>query len=86
MLGLSLGKLLVLAIIIAVVWYGAKYRARIEAMRQSARQEFARRHAAAAPRPPASPVEDLVKCPECGAFVAATGTANCGKPRCPWGR
>lgn len=86
MLGLSLGKLLVLALIIAIVWYGAKYRARIEAMRHRARQEFARRHAAEPPRPPARPVEDLVKCPECGAFVAATGAVNCGKPRCPWGR
>ena len=84
MLGLSLGKLLVLAIIIAVVWYGFKYTARVEAIRRSVREEIARRQAAA--RPPGRSVEDLVKCPKCGAFVASVGATDCGKPGCPWGK
>jgi hypothetical protein len=87
MLGLSLGKLLLLAILIALVWYGFKYAARVEAIRRSVRDEVARRQAGARPgvRPPARSVEDLVKCRQCGAFVAATGATNCGKPGCPWG-
>ena len=84
MLGLSVGKLLFLAIVIAVVWYGFKYAARVEAIKRSVREEVARRHAASGARPPARSVEDLVKCAQCGAFVAAVGAGNCGKPQCPW--
>lgn len=84
MFGLSLGKLLVLAILIAAVWYGFKYRARFETIRRNVREEVARRQSAPGPRPPPRSVEDLVKCPQCGAFVAATGATNCGKPGCPW--
>ncbi len=87
MLGMSLGKLLVLAALIAIVWYGFKYAARVEAVRQHLRAEMRRRGAASdgARRVPPRPVEDLVKCQRCGAFVAAQGAANCGKPGCPWG-
>ena len=83
MLGLSLGKLLLLAVLIALVWYGFKYASRVEAIRRSVREEVARRQTGA--RPGVRSVEDLVKCPQCGAFVAATGATNCGKPGCPWG-
>lgn len=86
MFGLSLSKLLVLGILIAVVWYAFKYRARVEAVRRSLREELARRQGGPGPRSPARSVEDLVKCAECGAFVAATGATNCGKPNCPWGK
>ena len=85
MFGWSLGKFLVLAILILVVWYGFKYASRVEAVRQSLLAEAQRRRRGGEPRPPARPVEDLVKCPRCGAFVAAQGAANCGKPQCPWG-
>jgi TRAP-type C4-dicarboxylate transport system permease small subunit len=95
MLDMSLGKLAVLAILILIVWYGFKYAARIEAVRQSARAEALRRRAGAGAgtsggagqgmRATARPVEDLVKCQKCGAYVAAQGAANCGKSGCPWG-
>ena len=84
MLGLSLGKLLVLAVLIGVVWYGFKYAARIEAIRRDVRADVARRQAARRGGS-ARPVEDLVKCAQCGAFVAAEGAKKCGKPNCPWG-
>jgi uncharacterized protein len=86
MFGLSLGKLLLLAIVVGIVWYGFKYSARVNAIRRGVREEVARRQAASAPRTPRRSVEDLVKCPQCGAFVAANGATNCGKPGCPWGK
>jgi hypothetical protein len=86
MLGMSLGKLLFMAIVIAVVWYGFKYAGRVEAIRRSLREEVARRQGAAAARPAARTIEDLVKCAQCGAFVSATSAGNCGKPHCPWGK
>jgi hypothetical protein len=86
MFGLSFGKLLLLAILILIVWYGFKYAARVESVRQALRAEaLRRRQGGSGARPAARPVEDLVKCPRCGAFVAAAGAANCGKPQCPWG-
>jgi hypothetical protein len=86
MFGMSIGKLLVLAALILVVWYGFKYAARVEAVRQKLRAEaLARRTGGGGARSSARPVEDLVKCQRCGAFVAAQGAANCCKPGCPWG-
>jgi uncharacterized protein len=87
MFGLGFTKLLVLAILILIVWYGFKYTARIEAVKQSLRAEALRRRQGGGGdvRPAARPVEDLVKCQRCGSFVAAQGAANCGKPQCPWG-
>jgi len=85
MFGLSFTKLLLLAILIIIVWYGFKYAARIEAVKQALRAEALRRRGAGAMRSSARPVEDLVKCQRCGAFVSSQGAANCGKPQCPWG-
>ncbi|HKT19120.1 MAG TPA: hypothetical protein VJR47_13825 [Stellaceae bacterium] len=85
MLGFSLGKLIVLAALIGIVWYAFKYAARIEAIKRDVRAEVARREAAKRGGGARS-VEDLVKCAQCGAFVAAQGANNCGKANCPWGR
>ena len=90
MFGMSFGKLLLLAILILIVWYGFKYAARIEGVKQSLRAEALRRRQAGGGdvrgdrTPAARPVEDLVKCPRCGSFVASVGAANCGKAACPW--
>jgi hypothetical protein len=97
MFGMSLGKFLLLAVMILVVWYGFKYAARVEAVRQNLRAEARRRGnvGTAGARSTAGmggmsaataqPVEDLVKCRPCGSYVAAQGAGNCGKPACPWG-
>ncbi len=86
MIDMSIGKLLVLALIILAVWYGFKYVSRVEALRQNRRAATQRGGAnIGGMRAAAKPVEDLVKCQRCGAFVAAEGTANCGKSGCPWG-
>jgi uncharacterized protein len=94
MFGLSFTKLLLLAILVLIVWYGFKYAARVEAIKQQVRAEVRRRRQDGATRGDmrsggmrsgARPVEDLVKCRQCGAFVSTQGAANCGKPQCPWG-
>ena len=85
MFGLSVTKLLLLAILIVIVWYGFKYAARVEAVKQALRSEMPRRRDSGDMRRSKRPVEDLVKCQRCGAFVAAQGATNCGKPQCPWG-
>ena len=93
MFGMSFGKLLLLAILILIVWYGFKYAARVEAMKQTLRAEARRRRHVGGGgggdmrgdmRSTARSVEDLVKCQRCGSFVASVGAANCGKPQCPW--
>ena len=82
MLGLSLGKLLELAVIVLIVWYGFKYAGRIEAVRK------ARQHARESAPPPSRPTkaEDLVPCAACGSYVMARGMTACGRADCPWGR
>lgn len=85
MFGLSVTKLLLLAILILIVWYGFKYAARVEAVKKAVRAEALRRGVGGDMRRPKRPVEDLIKCQRCGAFVAGRGAANCGKPQCPWG-
>ncbi len=88
MLGLSLGKFLLLAAIIAAVWYGFKYMNRVEAVRRSTRQaagQVAERQRAQQ-RSRTIEAEDLVKCPACGSYVAARGATHCGRGDCPWGR
>lgn len=81
----SLGKLLVLAIILAVVWYGWKYAQRVEAVRRALKEEIERRRAAMSPAPP-RPAEDLVKCSVCGTYVPSRGARACGRAGCPWPR
>lgn len=83
MFGLSLPKFLLLALIIAVVWFGFRYVSRVDAIRRAVREEVKRRQR---PRGPASiEAEDLVKCAQCGAYVAARGASSCGRKDCPWG-
>lgn len=70
MLGMSLSKLLVLALIVGAVWYGFKWL-----NRKASTPERDERKPSAAPRN-----EDLTACPACGTFVAARLAA------CPSGR
>jgi hypothetical protein len=86
MLGFSLGKILLFAALVALIWYGFKYMGRVEAVRRSLRDEIRRRHAAAGGKSSVAEVEDLSKCGACGAYVAARGATPCGRPDCPWGR
>jgi uncharacterized protein len=85
----SLQKLIVLAAIVAAVWYGFKFLGRL----QQARKAEAKLREAQDGRPARKPdgagqrgaakggrqVEDLVPCPSCGAYVQAGTKCSCGR-------
>ena len=85
MMGLSVGKFLLLALLCFVVWTFFRYRARIQAVRQAfaAMQRQAAQHAARANAPPSAPVS-LQQCTVCGSYVAADAS-SCGRNDCPRG-
>lgn len=87
MFGFSAAKLLLLAFVIAAVWYGFKYMNRLEELRRLLRQ-MQGSAPARAPRAgaPGLKAEDLVLCRRCNAYVAAHGAGSCGRADCPWGR
>jgi hypothetical protein len=69
MFGFSIGKLLVLAAIIAAVWYGFKFVGQI-------------RNSPQEPSGPDNGAEDMDKCPECGTFVPVSAARHCGRAEC----
>ncbi|MEC8134532.1 MAG: hypothetical protein VX107_00050 [Pseudomonadota bacterium] len=71
------GKILVLAVIIAVVWYGFKFVGRLQAKRQEELKNAGREGNS-------KDAGDMVKCPQCAAFVVAGGAAKCSKSECPY--
>lgn len=100
---LSFSKLLLLAVVIGVVWFGWRWFNRVQAIgrERANRRDTAspRRRTSTAPgtTPGAAPnastgpdtameVEDMEKCPECGAYVAPRSAVSCGRPACPYGR
>jgi hypothetical protein len=87
MLGLSFGKLVVLALLILAIWYGFKYAGRVEQVRQAvkrARAAAERQRGGGGGGAQRLQAEDMVKCRSCGAYVAAQGVGKCGRPDCPW--
>jgi uncharacterized protein len=79
MLGFSLTKIVVLAAIVAAVWYGFKVVGRHEKRRKE--------DLAVSRKPEPVDVKDvgeMIKCPKCDAFVAANGAMNCGRSNCPY--
>ena len=71
------GKILVLAVIIAVVWYGFKFVGRLQAKRQEELKNAGREGNS-------KDAGDMVKCPQCAAFVVAGGAAICSKSESPY--
>jgi ribosomal protein L32 len=84
MLGLSFGKLLVLALLVLAIWYGFKYAGRMEQVRQAVKRARAAAEQKRSGGPPRLQAEDMVKCRICGTYVAAHGVGKCGQPDCPW--
>lgn len=87
MFGFSLQKILVLAAIVAAVWYGFKWVSRLQAARDAenkAKGGAARRRAPSQARAEADDAEDMVQCPVCRAYVQARGASSCGRSDCPY--
>ena len=82
MFGFSLPKLLVLALIIGVIWYGFKWATQLDRSRRKAVKDEAKPKAPDAAAPDGA--EDMVKCSVCGTFVAARGARSCGLGDCPY--
>jgi hypothetical protein len=80
MFGISLGKLILIAIVVAAVWFGFKYlQARDRQLAQARRDaEAAKGRVGRA----TAETEDLVKCPVCATYVARTA-GSCGRADCP---
>lgn len=68
MFGFSLSKILVLAAIIAAVWYGFKWVGRVNQMRQEKLKEGEPAHRAA---------EQMIECRDCGVFYPEGATHRC---------
>ena len=84
MFAISLGKFILFAVLVGVVWVGFRYKARVDEIRRAVRDELQRREAPR--RAPPVQAEDLIKCTQCGAYVAARGAKSCGRADCPWPR
>lgn len=92
---LSFSKLLLLAVVVGLVWFGWRWVARVQAVGR-ARMEGGGKPAPS-PKPeranaapfaarPVPAAEDMEKCPECGAYVVPRSAVSCGRPACPYGR
>ncbi len=88
MFGFTLQKLLVLAAIVAAVWYAFKFVGRLD---QRRKREIKAGRAGANPAGgaatdagvPEKP-EEMVQCPVCESYVAAQGVGPCGRDDCPY--
>ena len=91
MLGFSLQKLIVLALIVAAVWYGFKWVTQAQRIREGERKPGERSLGERLRKSMRSKtgtadtgeVEETEKCPVCGAYVPVGGS-NCGKADCPY--
>lgn len=90
MFGFSLSKVLLTAIVIAIVWYGWKWMNRVQARRRGELDEFGRRPVRGSQggqpkrRGRRAATEDLVQCKVCGDYVPAAGGAACDRSDCPF--
>ena len=76
-MGFSLGKLIVLALIIGVFWYGFKF---ISRRNQGVRQK----NASAKVSSSNNDTENMEKCDHCATFVPVSASQNCGRDGCPY--
>lgn len=77
MFELSPSKLLLLALIIAAVWFYSRARRRAAGSKAGERRSGARASAIEA--------EEMAQCRRCGTYVSALRPTGCGKPDCPYG-
>ena len=73
----SLGKIFVLTLIILAIWFGFKYIERI-------RKDSIRKIETARRKDVIKDAGNMIKCPQCAAFVVVNGATACGKSICPY--
>jgi uncharacterized protein len=74
MFGFSLVKLLVLAAIVAAVWYGFKWVGRYQQVQRAKTAEEKSRIEG----------EDMVACSRCGTYIVPDRAKACGRADCPY--
>ena len=83
MFGFSIQKLILLAAVVAAVWYGFKFLGRLQETRKAEAKLREGKESKPARKTEGSKadgeVEDLVQCPSCGAYVRAGSTCSCGQ-------
>ncbi len=89
MFGFSIQKILFTVAAIAIIWWGFKWLGRVQAQKKELAREKARRMKREGTRGSSAKgaepaVEEMIECPECGVFVAASGARHCGKADCPY--
>ena len=72
MFGFSIPKIIFTAAVIAAVWYGFKWLNRRQQVEAERAQAALNKGGAEAPD-----VEEMVPCPDCGAYVAKGGDHRC---------
>jgi len=76
---LSLPKLIFTVVIVLAVWYGFKwYNRRQQIERQRAQGQVPPGGAGPSNKRKEAAIEDMVQCPDCGAYVPADGRHKCG--------
>ena len=84
MFGFSLGKLLVLVVIIGGVWYGFKLISRRNEAREGRGPgRVAGRRKKSKARVDADS-QEMIECDVCGIFVAAVDATSCDRADCPY--
>lgn len=78
MFGFSFAKLLVLAAVIAAVWYGYRWWQRVQKVTRDEAEALARQRARA------SDGEDMVKCSSCDTYLSPRAARSCGRAECPY--
>ena len=84
MFGFSLPKLVVLALILAAVWYGFKAFGRYATGGRGSRRTRVPKNDAGAENDGNMTSVDMTKCAVCGVYVSADGPASCGRQDCPY--
>ena len=75
MFGFSIMKVLVTIAVVVVVWQGFKWLNRRNALNQRRAEEMPREKPQSTRR---AEVEDMVQCPDCGAYVPQGSRHDCG--------
>lgn len=78
MLGFGFGKLIVLAVVVAAVWYGFKLITRLDQERKRKNRLREKR------RQGTETVDKMEKCTVCNTYVVAATARDCGRDGCPY--